>query len=108
MTRRVAFQTRGLDVNDDPLGDWVTQVTRDARIQPLKGGEGVQAQRLEGAQPVIITVRRDSVTRTIDNAWRAVDARDATQVWGVTSAIWNEAEDMIEVMALQRRGGSDA
>lgn len=114
LSRRVTFQVRGADANGDLLGDWSTVVTRDAKIVPLKGGEGVQSQRLEGAQPVVIIVRRETLTKTIDNSYRAFDAREPAPpaegciVWGITSAIWNEAEDMMEFLAVQRRHGSDA
>jgi head-tail adaptor len=110
LTRRVTFQRRGLDENDEPSPNepWVDVVSRAAKIVPMKGGEGVQSQRLEGSQPVVIIVRREALTRNIDNSYRAVDARDTDTVWGVTSAIWNEREDMMEFLAVQRRNGSDA
>lgn len=106
--RRVTLQRRGLDANGDRLGDWADVVTRDARIVQLKGGEGVQRARLEGDQPVVIYVRRDSLTQQADNAWRALDARDPATVWGVTSTIWNRDTGEIEILAVQRRNGSDA
>jgi len=107
LSRRVRFDRRTLDINGDRLGDWAASVTRDAKVFALKGSEAVQAQRLEGQQPVIITVRRDSVTKTIDNTFRGVDARDTTITWDITSAIWNEADDSIELLAVQRLGGED-
>lgn len=108
LNRRVTLQQRGLDANGDRLGDWVDVVTRDARIVSLTGGETVKTQRLEGDQPVVIYVRRDSLTKQADNAWRAVDARDASTTWGVTSSIWNRETDEVELLAVQRRNGSDA
>jgi head-tail adaptor len=107
LTRKVTFQTRVADANGDKIGAWTAVVTRQAKIVPKVGGEAVQAQRLEGAQPVVIFVRCDSSTKTITAADRAVDARDATVKWGVVSVIWNEAEDMMEFLAIQRPGGQD-
>jgi head-tail adaptor len=107
MRRSVTFQQKALDADDRRTGDWADVVTRDAKIVPLRGGEAVAQQRLQGAQPVIIIVRRDDLTAAIDNSFRALDARNTALIWGVTSVIWNEAEDMIEVQAVQRPGGSD-
>lgn len=55
------------------VSEWQEQFTRFADIRPMRGGEGVQDQRLVGTQPVLIVVRRDSLTRAIDNSWRAVE-----------------------------------
>lgn len=103
LDRRVVFQQRAL-VGAVRNGDWTAVVTRDARIQPLKGGEAVQAARMSGRQPVIIAVRRDAVTAAIDNSYRAVDARDATQVWDVVSKILTEDRAWVELQAIQRLG----
>lgn len=55
------------------LSSWKPQFTRWANIQPFKGGEDVQAQRLTGTQPAMIVVRSDSSTKLIDPSWRAVE-----------------------------------
>lgn len=112
--RRIYLQRRALDENGERKGAWTTEIDRRCRIKPLIGGEAVQRQRLEGAQPVILYVRADRTTKAIDNAWRAVDAREwdadpeAATRWGVTSVIWNEEADEVEIQAVQRRNGSDA
>ncbi len=46
----------------------------------MRGGEGVQAQRLVGTQPVLIIVRSDSESREITSDWRAVEMKDGTAV----------------------------
>ncbi len=117
--RSVTFQRREADANGDPLGAWADILTRSAMITPLKlasvkMAETVVDMRLQGNQPVLITVRRDSVTRGIDNGDRAFDARttaphDAPEtVWNIASAIWNQVDDVMEFLAVQHRGGSDA
>jgi SPP1 family predicted phage head-tail adaptor len=64
----------------DPAGGiltaWQTQFTRRADIKPMRGSEPVIAQRLTGVQPVLIIVRSDSLTRTIESSWRAVEMVD--------------------------------
>ena len=119
LTRRVTFQQRAANADGDRLGAWADIVSRAARVAPLRTGaagaaETVINMRLEGNQPVLITVRRDATTKLIDNTYRAYDARGpaptdpAATVWNVTAGIWNEAEDMMEFLAVERRGGSDA
>lgn len=60
--------------------EWVEQCERAADIRPMKGGEGVQAQRLVGTQPVLIIVRFDSTTKQIAADWRAVELLNGTPV----------------------------
>lgn len=73
---RIAFQKKqateaeGGGVN----ARWLDQFTRWADIRPLRGGETVQQDRMQGVQPVIIIVRADSQTRQITPSWRAVRA----------------------------------
>jgi head-tail adaptor len=107
LDRRVAFRQRAAGSNGALTGAWTDVVTRDARIQPLKGGEGVQAARMAGQQPVIITVRRDATTETVDNSWSARDARDTTIVWDIASVIRTEDRAWIEILAVQRMAGGE-
>ena len=69
---------------EDPAGGstqaFVEQFTRWADIRPMRGGEGVQAQRLQGTQPVLIIVRRDSSTTQINETWRAVEMLNGAEV----------------------------
>jgi len=72
MRERVVFQQRGLDANGDRLGDWDAAGGLNVwgRVQPLKGGESVMQQRLQGSTPVEVTIRRSTASAAIDNAWR--------------------------------------
>lgn len=51
------------------------QFTLWARRRFLRGSEAVQAARLEGRQPAILTVRRSSQSEQIGTDWRATDTR---------------------------------
>jgi len=110
LNRRVTFRRPTTDADGEAAG-WSDVVTRDARIQALKGGENVQASRMAGRQPVIIIVRRDTLTKGIDNAWQAVDAReladspDSATKWDITSRIVTEDLRWVEVQAVQLKGG---
>jgi hypothetical protein len=109
MRERVLFQKRGLDDNNDPLGDWVTVASQapdgawSVEIIRLRGGEAVQAQRLQGLQPVIIGARPCLVTRQLDSAWRAVDARSG-QIFEITNANLDETRTWVEVLATAKAG----
>jgi hypothetical protein len=105
LTRRVTFQVQGGD-GDSP-GGFYDVVTRDARIQPLRGGETYQGQRMAGQQPVKIFVRRDSVTKSIDNSYRAFDARNTTIRWDIQSTQVSEDLAWVEIWALERLGEAD-
>lgn len=105
LDRRVTFRQEGTDPTTGESTGWADVATRYARIQGLVGSESVQASRMAGRQPVIITVHRDSVTRTIDNGWQVVDARDPTLKWDVTSKIETEDLAWVEILAVQLKGG---
>lgn len=53
------------------VNGWTEEFTYWTRRQFLRGAEDVQAARLQGRQPVILTVRRDSDTETITTEWKA-------------------------------------
>jgi SPP1 family predicted phage head-tail adaptor len=63
---------------------WLPEFIRWARIMPTRGGETVMAERLQGRQPVVVTVRQDFETRRIKADWRAIDARSG-EVYAVRS-----------------------
>ena len=54
-------------------------------MRPRTGGESVDAARLGGKQPYVVTVRNTSQTRQITTAWRLVDARDGSRVFAIVS-----------------------
>lgn len=74
LTYRARFQSRA--EQDDGYGNtvsvWQDLFTRWCNVRFLRGGEAVMASRLEGRQPVIITVRSCSQTRTITSDMRCI------------------------------------
>lgn len=88
---KVRFERRSNKANVGGVikSDWVRlgqpEETRSARVQARMGGEGVLAARLTATQPFEITVRYDSLTRTLREDDRIVDDRDESRVWGVKS-----------------------
>lgn len=79
LTKRAAFQSR--IANDDGFGNeeggWGPVLfTRWCHVLFMRGSEAVIASRLQGRQPVIITVRSDRQTRTIEPEMRCtIDGR---------------------------------
>lgn len=73
LTHKIAFDKR-LET-DDGYGNtqtsFVQQFIRSAAVRAKFGGEAVIAARLQGQQPVTITVRQDSQTALIAEDWRA-------------------------------------
>lgn len=82
-------------------------IERSARVTPRLGGEGVLAARLTATQPVEITVRYDSQTRTITPDHRVVDTRDATRVWAIKSIADVESGRDRWLNMLCEAGGTD-
>lgn len=88
--------------------DWAAAgVVRSARVQARFGGEGVLAARQTGNQPVEITVRWDSGTRTITTDDRVVDDRDPTRIWAIRSIAEAEAGRDRWLNMLCEAGGTD-
>lgn len=88
LRERIRLEARGLV--DDGMGgsvpgdEFETRLTAAANYLPLHGSETVQAARLQGRQPYVITVRQSAVTRQVTEAWRIVDDRDATKIFAIT------------------------
>lgn len=98
LTNRVRFDQRELDANGLRQGPFVEGFTVWARLIPLRGGEGVIAQRLESSQPYVITVRDSSQTRAITTGFRAFDGRAGLMnITGVTKA---KESGFIDILAV--------
>jgi len=88
MHERLTFQRRADSVDDygNTSAAFANQFTEDAElIVPRQGSEAVVQARLQGQQPVIIRLRLNSRTATIQADWRAVSARNAGVVYALTA-----------------------
>lgn len=79
-------------------GDWTERFQTRARIRPLVGQEPVLAQRLQGIQPFVITVRSSSDTRDITNTWRARNARTG-MIYSIRAVTPDETNEWIDILA---------
>ena len=101
LSERIHFQKR--DEQDDgygnPIaGDFTTQFTEPARLQPKLGSEPVLAARLTGVQPFLLVVRSSARTRTVTPAWRAVNARTGVEYNIATVANVDERGAWLEML----------
>lgn len=103
LRHRIAFDRRAAtdDGYGNPVsGPWQEQFVLWARVLPLKGSEAVLAARLEGRQPVVITVRVSSQSRQIGADWRARDVNSGA-VYAVTAppANMDERNQFFDILA---------
>ena len=82
---RVRFDARSPDANGDAVGDFFEGFTVWANIEYLRGSEVAIQQRLEGRQPVSVTVRDSAQARTINAAMQMVNTRSG-EIFNVTAA----------------------
>lgn len=72
LRERVVFQQRGLDEHGDRLGAWEDGFSVAARVFARRGSEPVIQARLQGVQPLEVTIRSQPATRRIGTDWRMV------------------------------------
>lgn len=107
LRERLAFERRA-DIDDgsgNTVGQFQEVFQRAARVQPLKGSEAVQGQRLAGIQPVVISVRCCSMVSQVTTAWRVRDVRSG-EIYNLTSsANMDERGKYMDFLATS--GGAD-
>jgi head-tail adaptor len=69
-----------------------------AHFRYLRGGETVQAARLEGRQPVVVTIRTSGLARTITTDWRMRDVRSG-DTYNIRSIVPCDDRAWIEITA---------
>jgi head-tail adaptor len=72
------------DGHGGTVNGWGNPVTADAAFRFLRGGETVQAARLAGRQPIVVTVHDNSQTGAVNTRWRMRDVRTG-EVFNVRS-----------------------
>lgn len=89
LRERVAFEFRPMSddgFGNEEAGAWSVACTVAARIKPARGAESIQAARLAGRQPVVITVRSSTQTRAVNQSWRVRDVRKGT-IYNIRSIV---------------------
>lgn len=77
---------------------WTEQFQARAHFRFLRGGETVQAARLEGRQPVVVTVRAHADALAVTPDYRLRDLRRGT-VYNIRSIIETEERRYVEITA---------
>ncbi len=87
LKHRLTFSARVTQTDEygNTQAEFADEFTRWANVKPSLGIETVNAARLEGVQPVDITVLRDDDTERIGADWRAVDIYDGGRVYALVS-----------------------
>lgn len=99
LRERVAFDRRV--EREDGLGntvdEWQEQFSVRAGYIHLRGGETVQAARLENRHPQVIRIRASSQSRQITADWRCRDARigDVFAIRDVTHTVDRKWVDLL-------------
>ncbi|MFD1199577.1 head-tail adaptor protein [Brucella gallinifaecis] len=75
-----------------------TSFTVRANIRYLRGGETVQAARLTGKQPVVVTVRRSSQTAALTTDDKMKDARTGNE-YQIRAIVPTEDRQFMEITA---------
>ena len=112
----IIFQKR--DEVDDGFGNLVpggpfkTQFSAYANLRPLLRGsavgvEDVFADRLQGNQPYVVTVRKHAALNAVTSAWRIVDVRSSTiPNWILSSGAWNDNGEWLNDLNFEDAGSN--
>jgi hypothetical protein len=105
------FEQKAAEANGVRSGPWELLTTEPADLLGLKGGEEVMAARLEGDQPIQLTVRYHQLSALIDSSCRAIDARPLDQggtgfTFNIKSAVARPRHDFIDILAVRKLGGT--
>lgn len=104
MREKIEFQVKvtSPDEYGNEQTEWQTQFTAAAELIPLKGSEAVISSRLSGIQPYVLRIRSHSAARSVNTAWRAIDARNPARIFNITSAAnIDQKNAYIDMMATQ-------
>lgn len=85
--------------------DWVERARCAARFQYLRGSEAVMQSRLQGKQPIAVTVRMTPAVALADTGWRVRDVRapndskgNPTGLWQIRSVSPNERRSYVDLL----------
>ena len=75
---------------------WSPQFSDRAHILYLRGGEAVQTARLQGRQPVVLTVRNHNETQLVTTDWRVRNERTGT-VYNIRAIVPSDDRRFFEI-----------
>ncbi len=97
---RVAFDapTVAVDGYGGNVAGWSEQFISYANIMFLRGGETVQAARLQGRQPVVVTIPMSNEGQAVLPSWRMRDTRSGI-VYNIRSIVRSDDRQFLELTA---------
>lgn len=96
-----------LDMYGNQTGAFAEQFRDAAARLALKGGEGVQASRLEGRQPFNVTVRYSALTASVTTDWRCRDTRTG-QNYAIVTHVPRARRDYIDMIVSEGIADAEA
>lgn len=88
--------TTSIDVYGGVEDGWTEVFTTRGHFRYLRGGETVQAGRLEGKQPVVVTIPTSSNARNVTPGWRMRDTQRSVN-YNVRSVIVSDDRREMEI-----------
>ncbi|MCD1620744.1 head-tail adaptor protein [Salipiger manganoxidans] len=95
---RFAFDGPVYDARGVQVGMQPDLLICNGNVRYLRGGESVQAARLDGKQPVVVTIRRSSVADSITTDWVMRDVRGGTR-YNVRAVVPTVDRQWLEITA---------
>lgn len=99
LRERFAFDKRILssDGAGNQQGVWEEQFILSVQRGFLRGGESVQAARLEGRAPALLTIWSSGLSRSITTDWRCRDTR-SDDVFNIRAVTPRQTNDFIDLL----------
>lgn len=110
LRHRIAFDCRAAitpaagEDSGTVSGDWAEQFVVWTGRRYLVGSEPVLQSRLQGVQPVVLTVRASSQSRAITTEWRARETQSAV-TYNIRAVTPDARGDFIDLLC--EAGGAD-
>ncbi|WP_370281558.1 head-tail adaptor protein [Pseudooceanicola sp.] len=95
---RLVFDAPSYDAAGSQVGWTPSAYVCRGKIRYLRGGETVQAARLDGKQPVVVTIRRSDDAQAIDTDWIMRDARGGEK-YNIRAVVPTEDRRWLEITA---------
>jgi len=108
LREKFAFDERTVidDGAGNEIGTWTERFRTAAGLLALRGGEAVQAARLEGRQPYIATVRYSSKAAAVTTDWRCRDVRTG-KAFAITTHVPRPRKDYIDMLIVEGIAGTE-
>lgn len=96
----VAFDspTLSADAYGGTENGWAEEFTTRANFKYLRGGETVMSARLQGKQPVVVTIRAHEKAQLVDPSYRMRDTRRGHE-YNIRSVVPSDDRAFIEITA---------